>query len=447
MNKENINPNLKKLTPKFNNNFYQNKLITSFFKPLQKTQKNFLSFKIKEKKLNLNKIENNIHVETIKNFNQENFNYFIPKNEINFILNEFMSENNAISPKFLNQKRKFNTIQTQFNKNFINYKLKPKNKNNNNNNKNFSSKKKRKKQESIKISILTYNILNQIYMKKINRIDLSIENRMKKIILEILSLKPDIFCLQEADLFIFKEYFLNNIYFNEYSFNYGINCGSSFINVIGFKKEKFTFKSLKNFSLISLGKNAGNRGIINIQLECNLNKKVLSVYNIHLPWKFENDRIFLLKMIFEHVLENSEIKNVFITGDFNAEPNSNEIKMFYLNKFLEEQKNSHDCNIENFIDIKMLRKLEKITKNFHFQSAYQSYSKIKQIENEFMRHPKFTSRTKFFKKTIDYIFFSKKFKIKKIYKLPNEKDVDEEKFLPNQKFPSDHLKLFAEFIF
>ena len=447
MNKENINPLLKKLTPKFNNNFYQNKLITSFFKPLQKTQKNFLSFKIKEKKLNLNKIENNIHVETIKNFNQENFNYFIPKNEINFILNEFMSENNAISPKFLNQKRKFNTIQTQFNKNFINYKLKPKNKNNNNNNKNFSSKKKRKKQESIKISILTYNILNQIYMKKINRIDLSIENRMKKIILEILSLKPDIFCLQEADLFIFKEYFLNNIYFNEYSFNYGINCGSSFINVIGFKKEKFTFKSLKNFSLISLGKNAGNRGIINIQLECNLNKKVLSVYNIHLPWKFENDRIFLLKMIFEHVLENSEIKNVFITGDFNAEPNSNEIKMFYLNKFLEEQKNSHDCNIENFIDIKMLQKLEKITKNFHFQSAYQSYSKIKQIENEFMRHPKFTSRTKFFKKTIDYIFFSKKFKIKKIYKLPNEKDVDEEKFLPNQKFPSDHLKLFAEFIF
>jgi hypothetical protein len=92
MNKENINPKLKKLTPNFNNNFYQNKLITSFFKPLQERNKNFLSFKIKEKKLNLNKIENKIHVETIKNFNEENFNYFIPKNEINFILNEFMSE-------------------------------------------------------------------------------------------------------------------------------------------------------------------------------------------------------------------------------------------------------------------------------------------------------------------------------------------------------------------
>ena len=124
MNKENINPKIKKLTPNFNNNFYQNKLITSFFKPLQERNKNFLSFKIKEKKLNLNKIENKIHVETIKNFNEENFNYFIPKNEINFILNEFMSESKSISPKFLNQKRKFNTIQSEFNKNFINYKLK-----------------------------------------------------------------------------------------------------------------------------------------------------------------------------------------------------------------------------------------------------------------------------------------------------------------------------------
>ena len=128
MNKENINPKIKKLTPNFNNNFYQNKLITSFFKPLQERNKNFLSFKIKEKKLNLNKIENKIHVETIKNFNAENFNYFIPKNEINFILNEFMSESKSISPKFLNQKRKFNTIQSEFNKNFINYKLKSKKK-------------------------------------------------------------------------------------------------------------------------------------------------------------------------------------------------------------------------------------------------------------------------------------------------------------------------------
>jgi hypothetical protein len=203
MNKENINPKLKKLTPNFNNNFYQNKLITSFFKPLQERNKNFLSFKIKEKKLNLNKIENKIHVETIKNFNQENFNYFIPKNEINFILNEFMSESKSISPKFLNQKRKFNTIQSEFNKNFINYKLKSKKKILNNNNQNKNSNKKNKPSKSIKISILTYNILNQIFMKKINRSDLSIENRMNKIILEILSLKPDIFCLQEADIFIY----------------------------------------------------------------------------------------------------------------------------------------------------------------------------------------------------------------------------------------------------
>ena len=40
---------------------------------------------------------------TIKNFNEENFNYFIPNNEINFILNEFMEEKKAIQPQFLNQ--------------------------------------------------------------------------------------------------------------------------------------------------------------------------------------------------------------------------------------------------------------------------------------------------------------------------------------------------------
>ena len=452
MNKENINPYIKKLTPNFKNNLFQNKLITSFFKPLQERKNNLLTFNLQEKKFNLKKIENKIHIETIKNFNEENFNYFIPNNEINLILNEFMEEKKAIQPQFLNQKRKFNTIQTEKNKNFINYKIKSKKIKkdkkiiNNQHFKNFSSKKKTK-QEPIKISILTYNILNQVFMKKFGRTDLSIKNRMNNIISEILSLNPDIFCLQEADLLIYKEYFLNNIYLNEYSFNYGINCGSSFINIIGYKKNKFTLKSLKNFSLISLGKNAGNRGIINLQLECNLNKKVLSVYNVHLPWKFENDRIILIKMIFEHILENLKIKNVFITGDFNSEPNSNVIKLFYLNKFLEEQKNVYNYNTEEYIDIHMLHYLEKIKKNFFFQSAYQSYSKTKQIKGDYMRHPKFTSRTKFFKKTIDYIFFSKKFKIKKILKLPSEEDVDKEQFLPSEKFPSDHLKLFAEFIF
>ena len=62
-----------------------------------------------------------------------------------------------------------------------------------------------------------------------------------------------------------------------------------------------------------------------------------------------------------------------------------------------------------------------------------------------MRHPAFTSRTKYFKKTIDYIFFSNNLKIRKIKKLPHDYEVDKEKFLPSKDFPSDHIKLYAEF--
>ena len=67
---------------------------------------------------------------------------------------------------------------------------------------NFIFYKNKQSQSHSKISILSYNILNQLFMKKYNRPDLSVDNRMKKIKNEILSLSPDIFCLQEADQYI-----------------------------------------------------------------------------------------------------------------------------------------------------------------------------------------------------------------------------------------------------
>ena len=97
------------------------------------------------------------------------------------------------------------------------------------------------------------------------------------------------------------------------------------------------------------------------------------------------------------------------------------------------------------IDINTLYLCEEIFNKFKFNSAYQFYSKQKMYEGEYMRHPAFTSRTKYYKKTIDYIFFSDNLHLKKILKLPNTYEVDKEKFLPSKEFPSDHLKLFAEF--
>jgi mRNA deadenylase 3'-5' endonuclease subunit Ccr4 len=287
---------------------------------------------------------------------------------------------------------------------------------------------------------------------------------MNKIKKEILYLSPDVFCLQEADIYILKNYLMKSD-MNKYEILYGINCGSSFINIIGYKKEKYMLKSFKNFSLANLGKYAGNRGIMNINLELIDNnndkikknksqKKIISIYNVHFPWKYENDRISLLNMIFKHIKDNfneDENKKVLIVGDFNSEPSSKLIKLFYYKKFLKDEAKNNNNEIINQkekktkIDLNTLYLCEDIYNKFHFNSAYQCYSKEKIINGEFMRHPSFTSRTKYFKKTIDYIFFSNNLKIRKILKLPHDYEVDKEKFLPSKEFPSDHIKLFAEF--
>ena len=396
--------------------------------------------------------------------NNNLINIQLSNEEIELLLNEI--NNNNIQPDdkpLLTKKRKrsFISVKNQQEKdNFIHYKSK-----NNIKYKNDISRNK--------VSILSYNILNQIFMKKLNRPDLNIDDRMNKIKKEILELSPDIFCLQEADIYVYKEYLLQED-MEQYNILYGINCGSSFINIIAYKKDKFNLKSFKNFSLLFLGKSAGNRGIMTIDLEFinNLNdintninnnnlkenqnksvnnNKYITIYNVHFPWKYENDRILLLNILFKHIKENHDINehnNIFIVGDFNSEPPSRVIKMFYYNKIKNDKRNFYIKKYKSTkktFDLETLELSEYIFKHFKFQSAYQCYSKYKLIKGDIMRHPLFTSRTKFYKRTIDYIFFSRNIQINKILKLPKYYNVDKEKFLPSKEFPSDHLKLFAEF--
>jgi mRNA deadenylase 3'-5' endonuclease subunit Ccr4 len=192
------------------------------------------------------------------------------------------------------------------------------------------------------------------------------------------------------------------------------------------------------------------------KIDKNKNNKIISIYNVHFPWKYENDRILLLNMLFKHIKENNQnnmIKSdskILIVGDFNSEPSSKLIKLFYYKKFLRNEKRINEKEIsvkekKTKIDLETLYLCEEIYNKFHFKSAYQCYSKKRIIKGEFMKHPAFTSRTKYFKKTIDYIFFSKNLRIRKILKLPHDYEVDKEKFLPSKEFPSDHIKLYAEF--
>ena len=439
------------------------------FSTRKKTEKKDSLFHKDEKKLNsinkystAKKSNNNVEIT-----NKDLFNIFEALNKT--IKKENLNKNDKTDNILLNKKRKrkFITINSiNKKKKFINYKLEKNLIQNNNKN---------------KISVLTYNILNPACVKKESlQNNISTDERMQKIKKEILKLSPDVFCLQEADIFIYKKY-LTQCDMNKYDILYGINCGSSFINIIGYKKEKFILKSFKNFSLSKLGKYAGNRGIMNINLELienkdkdintqknqaldinemieilpkNINKKknIIYIYNVHFPWKYENDRIILLDMLFRHIKENdikeSDKNKILILGDFNSEPNSQLIKLFYYKKFLKSEKNN-DLMVgkgrKTEIDLNTLYLCEEICNKFNFKSAYQNYTKERKYEGEFYKHPAFTSRTKYFKKTIDYIFFSDNLKLRKILKLPHGYEVDKEQFLPSKQFPSDHLKLYAEF--
>ena len=394
--------------------------------------------------------------------NQININ--LSKAEINTLLNEINRKPNINNEEktFLNKKRRKNFISVkiqQEKQNFIHYKTKKIiNKENDDVSRN-------------KVSLLSYNILNQIFMKKMNRPDLNIDYRMNKIKEEILKLNPDIFCLQEADIFVYKKYLLKSD-MEQYNILYGINCGSSFINIIAYKKEKFELKSFKNFSLLFLGKSAGNRGIMTVDLQLknedtnniinnkeekeqnkSNNNKNITIYNVHFPWKYENDRILLMNLLFQHIKENHNIEednnNVFIVGDFNSEPPSRTIKLFYYNSIKNDKRNFYIKKYKSTkksFDLQTMQLSEYIFNHFKFQSAYQCYSKEKMIDGDIMRHPLFTSRTKFYKRTIDYIFFSKNAQLNKILKLPKYYNVDKEKYLPSKEYPSDHLKLFAEFL-
>ena len=108
---------------------------------------------------------------------------------------------------------------------------------------------------------------------------------------------------------------------------------------------------------------------------------------------------------------------------------------------------------ENFE--KMINYLMKLSKEiwdgYKLRSAYDSYrNEVRSEKFGFLRnHPKYTNYTNKFIDTIDYIFYSKSLINLKILKIPDvEKDRSDKKenlFLPNHKYPSDHLKLVANF--
>ena len=399
-------------------------------------------------------------------------------------------KNNYIIIENNNKKGIFNTIKSYFINDYIIY-TKPKTK------------------EENTFTVLSYNILAQRYVHRLVKENKFLEKkiRLDNIISEIKQISPEIFCLQEATFDIIQSHIKKN-FETDYDLVFHENEGSSLMNVIGIKKERFEISSESKITIFDRKlktKNhndneeeenedsenedyfyynkiyvKGNRGIINLTIKDKLVKnKIINLFCVHFPWKpiFEYQKARIMGLIFDIILRK-KIPNVIIAGDFNSVPNSIVVRMAYhqdweaemsLNKQYIGNNFTHNKkeldliketldkmekreNFENMI--KYLMKLSKeIWDKYKIKSAYDNYRyEVKGDKFGFLRnHPKYTNYTNKFIDTIDYIFYSKSLEKIKILKIPDiEKEISKGKgkiFLPNEKHPSDHLKLVVNFAY
>ena len=398
--------------------------------------------------------------------------------------------NEKIKSNYSDKKGIFNSIKNYFINDYIIY-----------------SKPKSKKEYTF--TVLSYNILSQKYLHKTVKENKFLEKkiRLDNIVSEIKEINPEIFCLQEAMDDTIKSHIKKNFEKN-YNLIYYENEGSSLINVIGIKEDRF---ELLNESRVIIcddkTKNIfdkennndennneeeennddyfenkihvnGNRGIINVCIKDKLVKnKVINLFCVHFPWKpiFDYQKARIMGLIFDLILRK-KIPNVIIAGDFNSVPNSIVLRMVYYQDWEAEMSKNREYINNNFIHnkkekdlieetlekmekrenfekmIKYLMKLSKeIWDKYRLKSAYDNYrNEIKGEKYGFLRnHPKYTNYTSKFIDTIDYIFYSKNLVKLKILKIPevekDRKDKKEDLFLPNNNYPSDHLKLVANF--
>ena len=357
-------------------------------------------------------------------------------------------------------------------------------------------------------TVLSYNILSQKYLHKTVKENKFLEKkiRLDNIVSEIKQINPEIFCLQEAMDDIIKSH-IKKYFAKDYTIIHYDNEGSSLINVIGVKKDRFEvinesrvnicddkIKNILNNQNYNENNEkdveenncefyenkihvTGNRGIINVCIKDKLVKnKIINLFCVHFPWKpiFEYQKARIMGLIFDLILRK-KISNVIIAGDFNSVPNSIVLRMVYyqdweaemtqnkeyIDKFIHNKKEK-DLIQETLDKIdkrenfeKMINYLMKLSKEiwdkYKLRSAYDRYrNEVRSEKFGFLRnHPKYTNYTNKFIDTIDYIFYSKSLVNLKILKIPEvERDRSDKKenwFLPNDKYPSDHLKLVANF--
>lgn len=184
-----------------------------------------------------------------------------------------------------------------------------------------------------------------------------------------------------------------------------------------------------------------------------LTDKRIQISNTHLEWdpQLDDAKYFQMYIQSKLCLQNDEIENMIIMGDYNSFPKSNPCKFWEgrIDKNLVEMKNplilKNIVNLYNKIGKDFFNRPNKIG----IKNAYRDYKEAMCRKNIGDGFPQFTNFKIDFKETLDHIFYSKALILLGLRKLPSEKQMIDNGILscPNASFPSDHLPIGAIFCY
>ena len=272
--------------------------------------------------------------------------------------------------------------------------------------------------------------------------------RAPRILNEIEKLNADVLCLQECDHDLFLEFYKVNLEEMGYTTVYKIASTNRIVtNVIAYKRDLFR---QENWELLDLneGLQSHDESFIKhkecliITLRHLISGKQIVVANTHLFWNpdFEYVKYGQISKILTHIENKYNKLPLILCGDMNSTPTSNVIRYVYgQNPVFSSNIRGDPIKNKHFMELFYKENLHKM----NIRSAYDVY-KGQDDADRSDNYPDYTTYTQEFIGNLDYIFYSEgNVSVSHLLKLPTNDELIKSQKLPNEKYPSDHLKIAA----
>lgn len=316
------------------------------------------------------------------------------------------------------------------------------------------------------LKVFSYNIMAYNFSKPewYPYVDVNLlhpKYRAPRILKEISDELPDILALQEVDNDLYLEFYKENLEALGYTIEKTKDQTKIVSILIAVRKSVLNVDSVEYIDLnkelekIDDSFQKHKEAIITVlSLKSDKSKKVV-VINTHLFWnpEYEYIKYGQLSVIIKTLEDKYSRLPIIICGDLHSLPSSNVLKYVYRLPPIINSNSKGDYNLnKKFMEIFAKENAHTLP----LRSAYESYMGITEINEEVTesnyrkiadRHPEYTFATKEFLECNDYILYtSSNLNLVSLLKIPNDQEI-RENFLPNAKYPSDHLKIGAEFSF